>query len=97
LAGAVAAIAVRLLVRNAPPRSVGEGVGAPSRRQFLIWAGGTAAVGAAMAFAGSIARAGATAVASVRDAIRLPRAAQSAPALPVGAALDVPGLAPLVT
>ncbi|MFC7787386.1 molybdopterin-dependent oxidoreductase [Microbacterium sp. MAHUQ-60] len=97
LAGAVAAIAVRLLVRNAPPRDVGEGVGAPSRRQFLIWAGGTAAVGAAMAFAGSIARAGATAVASVRDAIRLPRAAQPAPALPVGAALDVPGLAPLVT
>src|SRR5690606_36118387 len=69
LAGAVAAIAVRLLVRNAPPRDGNEGVGALSRRQFLVWAGGTAAVGAAMAFAGSIARAGATAVASVRDAI----------------------------
>jgi len=97
LAGAVAAIAVRMLVRSAPPPRADDDTAAPSRRQFLVWAGGTAAVGAAMAFAGSIARAGTSAVASVRDAIRLPRAAKPAGALPTGAALDVPGLAPLIT
>src|SRR5690606_38266171 len=70
---------------------------APSRREFLVWAGGTAAVGVALALAGSVARAGSTAVASVRAAIRLPRAAKPAPAVPAGAALDVPGLAPLIT
>ncbi|WP_307371024.1 molybdopterin-dependent oxidoreductase [Microbacterium sp. W4I4] len=96
-AGAVAAIAVRMLVSRAAPPETSAHAGAPSRRQFLVWAGGTAAVGVAMALAGSVARAGSTVVASVRDAIRLPRAAKPAPAVPAGAALDVPGLAPLIT
>ncbi|HTN55407.1 MAG TPA: molybdopterin-dependent oxidoreductase [Microbacterium sp.] len=96
LAGVVAAITLRLLVRKAPTPDRDD-TGAPSRRQFLAWAGGSAVVGVAMAFAGTIARSGATAVASVRDAIRLPRAAKPAPALPAGASLDVPGLAPLIT
>jgi DMSO/TMAO reductase YedYZ molybdopterin-dependent catalytic subunit len=97
LAGAVAAIAVHMLVRNAPASDPEERTAAPSRRQFLAWAGGTAAVGVVMALAGSVARAGSSAVASVRDAVRLPRAAKPAAALPDGAALDVPGLAPLIT
>ena len=97
-AGAVAAIAVRMLVsRAAPPPDSVAPVSAPSRRQFLVWAGGTAAVGVAMALAGSVARAGSTVVSSVRDAIRLPRPAKPAAAVPAGAELDVPGLAPLIT
>ncbi len=69
----------------------------PSRRRFLAWAGGTAAIGIALAIASSAARAGSVAVASVRKAIRLPRPATPAPAIPAGAELDVRGITPLIT
>ncbi|UNK71337.1 molybdopterin-dependent oxidoreductase [Microbacterium sp. H1-D42] len=129
LAGAVAAVAVRMLIGLAPaaadaridaavasvptssePRASGpiaaegtaegtaEGAATgPTRRRFLIWAGGTAVVGVAMAFAGSLARAGSTVVTAARAAIRLPKPATPASAIPAGAELDVPGLSPLVT
>ena len=119
LAGAVAAVAVRMLVDLAPPMraapvvstagsasagnaSAGNASDAaaeadPSRRRFLGWAVGTAVVGVALAFAGTLARAGSTAVTAVREAIRLPKPATPASAIPAGAALDVPGISPLIT
>lgn len=68
-----------------------------SRRGFLAWAGGTAAIGIVLAIASTAARAGSTAVANLRKAIRLPRPASPAPAIPAGAELDVPGITPLIT
>ncbi|MFC4137667.1 MULTISPECIES: molybdopterin-dependent oxidoreductase [unclassified Microbacterium] len=116
LAGAVAAIALRLLnrvrmqaestpagrtpgvsadERDSVPASVsGDGV---SRRRFLVWVAGTAVAGVVLAAAGSLARAGSTAVTAVRDAIRLPRAAVPAPAIPADAELGTPGLTPVIT
>lgn len=108
VAGAVAAVFLRTLLSLAPSEggAPSEGVapdGAPSdayahsRRRFLAWTGGGAIVGIALAVGGTLARAGSTAVTVVRDAIRLPRPAVPAPAEPAGAALDVPGLSPLIT
>ncbi|MEJ1089859.1 molybdopterin-dependent oxidoreductase [Microbacterium sp. Mu-80] len=106
LAGALAALTLRTLLNIAKTSdAVAPGIvdddtaaaTAPSRRRFLAWAAGSAAIGVAMAVGGSLARAGSTAVTIVREAIRLPRPAQSAPAIPAGAALDVPGLTPLIT
>ena len=71
--------------------------GSPSRRRFLAWAGGTAAVGIAVAIASSAARAGSVAVTNVRKAIRLPRPAKPGPGIPAGAELDVPGITKLIT
>lgn len=81
------------------PTSTGEPVRIldPSRRRFLAWAGGTAALGTALAIASTAARAGSTAVANVRKAIRLPRPATPGPAIPAGAELDVPGITKLIT
>ncbi|REJ08393.1 oxidoreductase [Microbacterium bovistercoris] len=81
------------------PASVAAGTASegPSRRRFLAWAGGTAAAGVLMAFAGGLARAGSTAVTAVREAIRLPRAASPAPAIPADAELGIPNLTPVIT
>lgn len=110
LAGAIAATAVRMLASMLPasvptptatqtPTATATATagGGMARRRFLLWAGGSAAVGVAMALAGSLARAGSSAVTVVREAIRLPRPATPADAAPAGAALDVPGLSPLFT
>lgn len=97
LAGAAAAIALHLLLRRATAEQLQPDTGGTSRRGFLVWAAGTAAVGVTIAIVGSVARAGSTAVATLREAIRLPKAATPAAAAPAGAALDVPGLAPLFT
>ncbi|UJP10055.1 molybdopterin-dependent oxidoreductase [Microbacterium sp. KUDC0406] len=82
--------------RDSVPASV-SGTGTVSRRRFLAWATGTAVAGAVLAAAGSLARAGSTAVTAVREAIRLPRAASPAPATPADAELGTPGLTPLIT
>ncbi|PKI89639.1 oxidoreductase [Actinomycetales bacterium SN12] len=113
LAGAIAATALGMLVRSAPfakatTRGASRAAGAgavlgsdhptwPSRRRFLAWAGGTALVGVALGFAGALTKAGSAAVSTVREAIRLPRPAMPAPSAPVGAALEVAGLPPLIT
>lgn len=111
LAGAVAATALRMLVRSAPlavgtaaPRHAEHAESTasvpetgPSRRRFLAWAGGTALVGVALGVAGAVTKAGSAAVSTVRDALRLPRPATPAPAVPPAAALEVPGLTPLIT
>ncbi len=102
LAGFAAAGALRLLRDRLPEPAPAEPADPsetldPSRRRFLAWAGGTAAVGIALAIASSVARAGSVAVASVRKAIRLPRPATPAPAVPAGAELDIRGITPLIT
>jgi DMSO/TMAO reductase YedYZ molybdopterin-dependent catalytic subunit len=74
-----------------------DAVDGPTRRRFLTWTVGTAAVGVALAIAGTLARAGSTAVTAVRQAIRLPKPATPAPAIPASASLDVPGISPLIT
>jgi DMSO/TMAO reductase YedYZ molybdopterin-dependent catalytic subunit len=102
LTGAVGVIALRFLARAADgvgvaPRRDAESPGDPDRRRFLAWAGGATVVGVLLAVAGSGVRAGARAVQTAREALRLPRASQPAPAVPVGAELDIEGLARVVT
>ncbi|WP_277213374.1 molybdopterin-dependent oxidoreductase [Isoptericola croceus] len=71
--------------------------GGASRRTFLTWSG-VAAAGAVVAVVASRAvSAGSRAVEVVRDAIRLPRAADPAPAVPAGADLGVPGADPYIS
>ncbi|MFE6997061.1 molybdopterin-dependent oxidoreductase [Microbacterium sp. NPDC057659] len=79
----------------APVASAAES--GPSRRRFLAWTAGTAAAGVLLAVAGSLARAGSTAVTAVRTAIKLPAPKTPAPAIPAGAEFDVSGLTPLIT
>jgi DMSO/TMAO reductase YedYZ molybdopterin-dependent catalytic subunit len=67
------------------------------RRTFLLWVGGTAAIGIFAAVGSSLARAGVHTVAVIRDTLKLPAAASPAPPIPSGAELDIPGLAPVVT
>ncbi|MFF7177299.1 molybdopterin-dependent oxidoreductase [Streptomyces sp. NPDC008121] len=106
LAGAVAGALLlyvlmgRLLAaRTGPgPSAVPEAAAAAGRRSFLVIAGASAvgATGAAVlgrALGGTRAQ---DAVAS-RTALRLPRPASPAPAVPPGAQLPVPGISPFVT
>ncbi|MGQ7312095.1 molybdopterin-dependent oxidoreductase [Microbacterium arabinogalactanolyticum] len=96
LAGAVAAFALRMLLRRADDAGA-DGEGQPSRRAFLTWTIGTAAVGVAMAVVGGLGRAGSTVVTTVREALKLPKPAVPAPAIPASASLDVPGITPVIT
>ena len=76
------------------PSSVRPGV---ERRRFLRL---TITIGVVSALVGAgarIATAAATAVGDLRAAIRLPRAATPAPAIPADATLDVEGITPFVT
>ncbi|MEN2738887.1 molybdopterin-dependent oxidoreductase [Microbacterium sp. X-17] len=69
----------------------------PTRRSFLLWSVGAAAVGV-LALAGStVVRAGSQAVQSVRNALRLPAPAKTAPPIPPGAQVDVAGMTPVIT
>ena len=92
-AGAAGAWALNMLAGRLPGRPDPDAAAhadLPTRRRFLAWAGGTAALGIALTIAGSVVRAGTVVVTSVRDALRLPPPATPAPAPPAGAALDVP-------
>ena len=97
-AAVVAVVALTVLVRlvrrmpEADPRP-----GDPDRRQFLVWAGGAAAIGVLAAVAGNAIQAGARAATVVRDALVLPRAAAPAPPVPAGAELGIDGLASVIT
>lgn len=75
------------------PRTPGPGVG---RRSFLLLVAAAAGVAAVGTGAGRW-LASSRLVEQVRAAVRLPRPQQSAPAVPAGAELDVPGLSPLFT
>ncbi|HXH89286.1 MAG TPA: molybdopterin-dependent oxidoreductase [Gaiellaceae bacterium] len=75
------------------PRNPARG-GVADRRRFLGVAAGAVLVGAAGAYGGRLLSAR-TRIDEVRQAIRIPRPARRAPAPPAGAALEIPGLAPL--
>jgi DMSO/TMAO reductase YedYZ molybdopterin-dependent catalytic subunit len=110
LAGvAVAAVALTVLVSAAtghPDRDATTAGGAwpaepsaarqPDRRRFLVLAAGTAGVAVAGGWAGQ-ALAGRFSVSRLRAAIRLPAPATTAPAVPAGARLAVPGITPFFT
>lgn len=84
---------------NAGDGSGRETVTAPdgaTRRGFLVWAGGAAAIGVLAAVAGSALRAGGRALTAVREAIRLPAPATTA-SVPPGAELGIDGLTPVIT
>jgi DMSO/TMAO reductase YedYZ molybdopterin-dependent catalytic subunit len=103
IAGAVAVVTLHLLVRmlqRRADRAVEDAPDAgtrPSRRQALAWMGGATVVGVIAAVAGNIARGGARAVTTVREALTLPAPATAAPPVPAGAELDIPGISPLIT
>ncbi|MFJ3904860.1 molybdopterin-dependent oxidoreductase [Streptomyces sp. NPDC090025] len=104
---AAAALLLHLLVRRlpsartAPPPPWAAGWrSAPrtDRRSFLV-AGAGVAVGAtgAMILARSVGSTRSEHAAASRNALRLPKPASPAPAVPPGAQLDVPGISPFVT
>jgi len=78
------------------PGATGAAVGAVDRRRFLVWAGGTAAVGVFAAIASTALSAGSRAVSSVREALRLPAPVSTA-TVPASAELGIDGLAPVIT
>ncbi|UOQ87965.1 molybdopterin-dependent oxidoreductase [Agromyces endophyticus] len=67
-----------------------------TRRAFLGWAGGAAAIGVLAALGGAAIQAGGRAVNAVREAIRLP-APTSKATVPAGADLGIDGLSPVIT
>lgn len=69
----------------------------PTRRRFLAWTAGAAAVGILATVAATAGRAGSVAVTAVRTALRLPKPAVAAAPIPAGAALKVDGISPLIT
>ncbi|WP_226531642.1 molybdopterin-dependent oxidoreductase [Microbacterium paraoxydans] len=96
VAGLVAVMVLRLLVARLRPVAGLEPDG-EDRRRFLVWAAGVAAAGAVALIVGNVARGASRSIEAVRDALRLPSAARAAAAVPAGAELGVPGLAPVVT
>src|SRR5690606_21071156 len=89
-------VALWLLVgRLAPPTTHGESDA--SRRQFLILTSTTTVLGVLAVIGGRALAAGTQVVDAVRSRLTLPTPAVSVPPIPAGAALDVPGLAPLIT
>ncbi|MFE5966764.1 molybdopterin-dependent oxidoreductase [Streptomyces sp. NPDC056463] len=101
LGAAAGAVLLYVLIGRLLAPGTGElpdGAARADRRSFLVVAAATglAATGAAALgrAAGSVAGESATAS---RDALRLPRPASPAPAVPPGAQLDVPGIGPFIT
>ena len=130
VAGIVAALVVRALVRRLPDRETetasrdrateplsrdagsvsrsttpppaalrptAPAADGPTRRRFLAWTAGAAAVGILATVAATAGRAGSVAVTAVRTALRLPKPAVAAAPIPAGAALKVDGISPLIT
>jgi len=96
VAGAAGAIALRVLMKRVSPAAEAPKDG-PDRRQFLVWTGATAALGAAALVFGNLARATVRTVEAARAAVRLPAATTAAQAVPAAAELGIEGLAPVVT
>ncbi|MFE5301253.1 molybdopterin-dependent oxidoreductase [Streptomyces sp. NPDC056632] len=97
LAGAAAAAAVlQVLVRHlTAPRS---GAPAPDRRGFLLTGAGMVIGATGVTFlARSVGSTRSEHATASRDALRLPRPASPAPAVPSGAQLPVEGISPFVT
>lgn len=100
VAAIVAVIALELLMRRMPerrPETATPRTADPTRRTFLVWAGGATAIGAVTAAAGLVLEAGTRAATAIRDALVLPRPRTSAPPVPAGAELGIDGLAPVIT
>jgi DMSO/TMAO reductase YedYZ molybdopterin-dependent catalytic subunit len=101
---AAGAITLRLLARTAAPPGpdssrivFGEpGSPPPVRREFLVGSG-VAIAGAAVAGLAGRELATRSNVSAARTAVRFPRPAVTAPSLPAGTNLNVPGLAPFIT
>ena len=96
IAGLVAVVVLRLLIARLRP-VVGLRPDGEDRRRFLLWTAGAAATGAVALIIGNVARGATRSIEAVRDALRLPKAATTAAAVPAGAELDIPGLASIVT
>ena len=82
---------------TAAAASVSSEESAIDRRTFLAWTIGAAAVGVLAAVGGTVLRAGSRAASSVREALHLPAPAVTAPPVPAGAELGIPGLAQVIT
>lgn len=80
-----------------PTARPGRIEGEVERRRFLILALATTGVGLATAFGSRMLSAGLQAASAARSLFTLPAPAVPAPAIPPGASLGVPGIAPLVT
>ncbi|WEK60373.1 MAG: molybdopterin-dependent oxidoreductase [Candidatus Microbacterium colombiense] len=96
VAGLVAVIALRLLVRRLRPIA-GFAPDHEDRRRFLLWTAGTAAAGLIALAAGNVARGATRSIDAVREALRLPKAVTPAAPVPSAAELDISGLSPVVT
>lgn len=96
VAGAAGAIALRVLMKRTAPETE-PAADQPDRRQFLVWTGATAALGAAALVFGNLARATVRTVEAARAAVRLPAATTAAPAVPAAAELGIEGLARVIT
>ncbi|MBN9158838.1 molybdopterin-dependent oxidoreductase [Microbacterium sp.] len=83
--------------RSTTPRPTDPAADGPTRRRFLAWTAGAAAVGVLATVAATAGRAGSVAVTAVRTALRLPKPAVAAAPIPAGAALKVDGISPLIT
>jgi DMSO/TMAO reductase YedYZ molybdopterin-dependent catalytic subunit len=68
-----------------------------ARRSFLRFAGLSVGAALIVGIGARALNAGSAAVTSIRNAIRLPRAAVAAPPIPAGAELHIPGLASYIT
>ncbi len=104
VAAIVAVVALGFLLRKVPTHAAPasgappeERPGDPTRRAFLGWTGGAAALGALAAVGGTLLQSGARAATAIRDAFTLPRAAVSAAPIPAGAELGISGLATVIT
>ena len=96
VAGLVAVLALRLLVRRLRPVA-GLAADAVDRRQFLVWTAGAAATGLVLLIVGNVARGATRSIDAVRAVLRLPTPARPAAPVPAGAERGIPGLAPVVT
>ena len=83
--------------RASAPGDGAVGGGRLDRRRFLLVTGLAAAAGVVALATSRAVSAGTRAVSAAREALRLPAPATAAPAVPAGADLGVPGLAPYVT
>ncbi|MEU6986637.1 molybdopterin-dependent oxidoreductase [Streptomyces sp. NPDC046324] len=74
-----------------------DGAARADRRSFLVVAAATGLAATAAAALGRAAGSAGESATASRDALRLPRPASPAPAVPPGAQLDVPGIGPFIT
>ncbi|MBD5788310.1 molybdopterin-dependent oxidoreductase [Cellulosimicrobium terreum] len=95
----VAVLLLRAAVGTLRPASPVSSPGASGvdRRRFLVVTGLTVAAGVVALATSRAVSAGNRVVSAARDALRLPAASVTAPAVPAGADLGVPGLASYVT